>query len=106
MSESLKSHNFKRQMYNRLVVIAIVVTILIVPVYLGMGAAFVLYYGQAYITAMYVPQYLLEQYWTLLQYWMQYHSQLGQDFAMRLVAPPAGGIVSSMILLFAIRAPL
>jgi type IV secretion system protein VirD4 len=106
MSESLTTINARRRAYNKLIILAIVITILIVPVYLGMGIAFALQYGQAYINAIYDPNYLFEQYQTLLNYWSQYRAQLPQEFTTKLIGPPAGGFIISLILLFLIRAPL
>jgi len=113
MADSLKAHNAKRILYNRLVVLSIVLAILIVPCYIGIGVAFALYYGDAYITALWDPQYLMTQYWPLFQYWLSlydYWSKVGgefpQDFTMKLIAPPAGAFVGSLMLLFMLRAPL
>ena len=106
MAENLTTLNIRRRIYNKLIIIAIVATILIVPPYLGMTAAFVLQYGQAYINAIYDPQYLYEQYTSLLNYWLQYRAQLPPDFGYKLIGPPAGGFLTSLILLFLIRAPL
>jgi type IV secretion system protein VirD4 len=103
---STKSQNKKRQAWNRAILLAIVVTILIVPFYAGMVGAFVLYYGQDYITAAFAPDYLALQYWTLFEYWLQYYDQLGHEFALRLVGPTAGAILFSLLLLYFARAPL
>ncbi|NBO19380.1 MAG: type IV secretion system protein VirD4, partial [Proteobacteria bacterium] len=99
-------YNKKVKMYNRLVIMAIVLAVLIVPLYLGMGAAFVLYYGQEYMVAMNDPEYLLLQYKSLFDYTLQYYDQLPQDFVLKMLGPPAGGLLLSLFLLFLLRAPL
>lgn len=98
--------NRKVKLYNRLVIMAVVLSVLIVPLYLGMGAAFVLYYGEAYIEAIYQPQYLIEQYVSLFQYTTYYFDQLPDDFRMKMLGPPAGGVLLSLFILFLLRAPL
>lgn len=105
MSDTI-AFNKKVKMYNRLVIMAIVLAVLAVPLYLGMGAAFVLYYGEAYIAALYDPEYLLVQYHSLFQYTLQYYDQLPQDFVMKMLGPPAGGVALSLFILFLLRAPL
>jgi len=102
----LKHENRRRQVFNRLIVIAVILTILIIPGYLGVGAAFLLYYGDAYFEALFIPPYLFEQYWALFTYWLQYRNQLDQDFFVKVIAPPMGGFFSSIVLLYAARAPL
>ncbi len=113
MADNLKAQNAKRQMWNKLIVISIVLAILIVPAYIGIGVAFAMYYGDAYISALWDPPYLLTQYYPLFQYWLsvfQYWQQYGgafpQDYTMKLVAAPGGAFIVSLILLFTIRAPL
>ena len=106
MSESLTALNARRKVYNKLIIIAIVLTILTVPGYIGIGVAFVLNFGEAYINAIYDPNYLFTQYQTLLDYWLKYHAQLPSEFTYKLIGPPAGGFFVSLVLLFTIRAPL
>ena len=93
-------------MANRVILLAVVAAILTVPCYMGIAAAFVLYYGEDYITAGYYPANLIDQYLALFKYWLQYRDQLPQDFLMKVIAPPAGGIGASLILLYLARAPL
>lgn len=106
MADSTKAQNRKRAIWNRVIILAIILAILIVPFYSGMVAAFVLYYGDQYISAAYNPEYLATQYWGLFQYWLQYYDQLPSDFSLKLVGPTAGGFLFSLLLLFMIRAPL
>lgn len=106
MADGTNSTNVKLKMYNKLVVMSIVLAVIIVPIYIGMGAAFALYYGDAYIAALYDPQYLLEQYYGLFAYWLQYTTQLPDDFTMKIVGPPAGGLVLALVFLYMLRAPL
>ena len=106
MAEGLKESNLRRQLANRLVLLAVIAALLVIPGYIGMATAFVLYYGDAYFNAVYNPPYLFDQYSALFQYWLQYKSQLGQDFFLKVIAPPAGGAFSSLFLLFLMRAPL
>lgn len=100
--------NRKRAMFNFAILACIVVLILILPVYAGISAAFVLYYGEEYLftAASLNPELLLPQYQGLLEYWLQYRSQLENDFMMKVIVPPAGGILFSAVSLFALRAPL
>ncbi len=106
MADGTNSHNMRLKMYNKLVVVSIILAVLIVPVYVGMGGAFALYYGNEYISALYDPQYLLEQYSSLFLYWWQYSTQLPQDFTMKMIGPPAGGFTLAVVFLFMLRAPL
>lgn len=99
-------YNRRVKAYNRLIIMAIVLAIVAVPFYLGMGAAFVLYYGDAYIVALYDPQYLIQQYVALAQYCLQYYDQLPQDFTMKMLGPPAGAATFSLFVLYLLRAPL
>lgn len=102
----LKHTNRRRALFNRLIVMAVMLTILVVPAYIGVGAAFLLYYGEAYFEALFAPPYLMEQYGALFSYWLQYRDQLGQDFLLKVIAPPVGGFVGSVLLLYLGRAPL
>jgi len=106
MSQNVTTDNVRRSIFNRVVILAIVVTLLVVPTYIGTAAAFSLYYGPEYITAMFDPEYLFEQYQNLIQYWLQYHAQLPPEFVYKVIAPPVGGFFGSLFLLFLIRAPL
>lgn len=106
MAENLKTANVRRSLGNRLILLAIIAALLVIPGYIGVAAAFVLYYGDAYFNAVYDPPYLFEQYWALFQYWLQYYQQLPQDFTLKIVGPPAGGILGSLFLLYLSRAPL
>lgn len=106
MGDSHKTHNARRKIYNRLIVMSIIMAILVVPCYIGMGVAFALYYGDAYIYSLLDPPYLIEQYQSLFTYWLQYRTQLPQDFTNKLVGPPGGGLLGSLLLLYIIRAPL
>lgn len=106
MTENLKQSNVRRQLLNRLLLVVVVTVILIVPTYVGMGAAFVLTYGEAYINALYNPQYLITEYHRLFLYWQQYRLQLPQEFTLRLIGPPVAGGFLSVVLLYLARAPL
>jgi len=106
MAESLKTGNMRRQVYNRLILMSLIAAMFVVPIYIGVATAFVMYYGQEYIGAVYNPPYLFEQYNALFQYWLQYYDRVPQDFTLHLIGPPVGGFLFSFILVFAIRAPL
>jgi type IV secretion system protein VirD4 len=106
MADGTRSDNLRRQMYNKLVIISIIVAVIVVPAYISLGVAFALYYGEEYISAIYDPPYLLEQYYGLFNYWTQYKTQLPQEFTMKVLGPPAGGVFLSLFFLFIIRAPL
>jgi type IV secretion system protein VirD4 len=114
MSEpSLKQSNLKRRLANRVILLAIVAAVLVIPAYIGISVAFVLYYGNAYVNAAFDPHYLYDQYSALFQYWLSlydYWAQTGgefpKDFTLKIVGPPAGGALASLILLYIARAPL
>src|SRR6185312_15400857 len=106
MAENLKQSNIRRKLGNRIIVIAIIAAIMVIPCYLGIGIAFVMYYGDEYSSAMYDPPYLFTQYGVLFDYWQQYKDQLPDEFSMKLVGPPALGFFFSLFLLFLVRAPL
>jgi type IV secretion system protein VirD4 len=106
MADQLKQSNIRRQLGNRLILLAITGALLVIPGYVGIAAAFILYYGQGYMDAIYTPSYLFEQYMGLFNYWLQYHAQLPQDFTLKVIAPPAGGIFASLVLLYMARAPM
>lgn len=106
MADNYKSANRRRQFANKVILLAVVTAILVLPLYIGIAAAFVLYYGDAYFNAVYDPQYLYEQYRGLFDYCLQYYQQLPQDFLLKIVGPPAGGILFSFMALFIGRAPL
>ncbi|MDE3038784.1 MAG: type IV secretory system conjugative DNA transfer family protein, partial [Pseudomonadota bacterium] len=93
-------------MANRILLLAIVGAILVIPTYIGIVSAFIMYYGDAYMAAAYNPSYLLAQYWALFQYWLQYHDRLPQDFTMKLIGPPGIGVFSTLVLFYLARAPL
>jgi type IV secretion system protein VirD4 len=103
---NLKQSNLKRQAANKLILLSIALALIIIPFYGGVAAGFLLYYGEAYINAVYNPSYLFEQYINLVQYWWQYHSQLPQDFTISVILPPVGGAIASLSFLFMMRAPL
>ena len=62
----LNASNLRRQMGNKVFLLAIMAAILVIPGYIGIGAAFVMYYGDEYLPAVYNPPYLAEQYFHLL----------------------------------------
>jgi type IV secretion system protein VirD4 len=101
-----KEANIRRSFANRILVLAVMCALLVIPTYVGIGAAFVLYYGDTYINAVFNPPYLLNQYLGLFNYWLQYRAQLPQEFVLKVIAPPAGGFMVSLILLYMVRAPL
>jgi type IV secretion system protein VirD4 len=106
MADQLKQSNIRRNLANRLLLLFVIAVLLVVPSYIGMGAAFVLNYGQAYINAIYNPQYLFTEYLKLFDYWQQYRTQLPREFTLNLIGPPAAGAFGSLVLLFLARAPL
>lgn len=105
MSDSMV-FNKRVKLYNALIITAIILAVLIVPVYLGMGAAFILYYGEDYSAAMYDPEYLVNQYKSLFDYTLAYYDQLPEDFVVKMLGPPFGGLAGAIIFLFLLRAPL
>jgi hypothetical protein len=75
MADNLKQSNVRRQLGNKIILLAIMSALLVVPGYIGVSAAFVLYYGEEYFNAVYAPSYLIEQYKGLFNYWPRYCSQ-------------------------------
>lgn len=117
MSDNLKSSNSRRQLGNRILVLAIIATIMVVPTYIGVATAFIMYYGKEYLPWIGNPSYVFEQYSQLLDYWQQTYDYwmstgkgLGQpfpqDITLKLVLPPFCGFVSSFVLFYLARAPL
>jgi len=106
MVENTKQSNIRRNLANRLVVLFVLVVLIVLPTYAGLGFAFVLNYGEAYINAIYDPEYLVREYLRLFDYWFEYRTQLPQEFTLKLVGPPAGGAFASLVLLYLSRAPL
>lgn len=98
--------NIRRKLGNRIFFFAIFFSVLVIPTYLGIGGAFILTYGEQYVSALYNPQYLFSQYKVLFEYWLQNYQQLPQEYSLKLVGPPAGGILVSLILYYMLRAPL
>ena len=106
---NIKQSNLRRQMGNKVILLAISFALLVIPGYIGVAVAFVLYYGNDYIPIVYQdPGYLFDQYGVLFDYWLKYHDnpKLPQDFVLKVIAPPAGGIFSSLFLFYMLRAPL
>src|SRR5262245_30867509 len=101
-----KIANFRRTIFNKLILLVLITVVLIVPVYLGIVASFVIQYGAAYAKAGLNPEYMLFQYYRLFYYWWYYRSQLPMDFTMKLIGPPGGGLLLTLIGLWAARAPL
>lgn len=113
MADNLKSANFRRRLGNQLFLVVLIGFMIAVPCYVGIGLAFVLYYGPRYIEFAYNPQYLLPQYWklfqywfSLYQYWMQYGGAFPKEITLKIAAPPGIGVFGTLILLYLARAPL
>ncbi|NBX04097.1 MAG: type IV secretion system protein VirD4 [Alphaproteobacteria bacterium] len=106
MASDLKHSNRKKQLFNRLIIMAVVVTLLIVPAYMGMAIAFTLYYGDAYFYSFADPQYILANYPPLFSYGWDNVNTIDSDYMMKVMAPPIGGFITSFLLLFIARAPL
>ena len=113
MAADHQNSNVKRQMANRVLLLAVVVAILLIPTYIGVVGAIVWYYGQEYITIAFYPDLAFQSYKPLFDYWLsvyEYWSANGgefpQDYTLQFIGPPAGGIFLSLFLLFLIRAPL
>jgi type IV secretion system protein VirD4 len=106
MVEATKQSNVRRNLGNRIFLLAVILVLGIMPAYIGVGVAFVLNYGEAYVNAIYNPEYLIKQYLYLLNYWKQYYAQLPHEFTLKLLGPPIGGVLGSLALLYIARAPL
>jgi len=113
MAADFKTANVKRQLANRIILIAVVAAILVIPVYVGMVAVIVMYYGQEYVNIAFYPKLAYQSYrplfdywWSVYQYWSQYGGPFPKEYTNKFFAPPAGGIGFSLFLLFLIRAPL
>ncbi|MDX1975978.1 MAG: type IV secretory system conjugative DNA transfer family protein [Rickettsiales bacterium] len=106
MSSGNKETNVRRTIANKVILLAIILAILLIPTYIGVSAAFVMYYGKAYMLGVLNPPYLFEQYKPLLDYWLYYNVQLDYETSLKLVGGPVGGILASLIILYSARAPL
>jgi type IV secretion system protein VirD4 len=91
---------------NFLMITVLILIIMIIPLYVGMGVSFMLTYGFNYVGALLKPKYLLLQYWTLYHYVTQYGSQLDMMIRIKILAPPALGGFFGLVTLFMARAPL
>ncbi len=112
--------NFKRKLGNTLLLVLVVSLLLIVPTYAGIGYVIIQNYGQDYINHLQKPHIVLQYYQPLAEYWYEYakyywnfvgdfppeyKEQLNQ-YTMMYIAPPAGGLLFGLLLLFFARAPL
>mgnify|MGYP003394123547 CR=1 FL=1 len=108
-----QSSNIKRKLANRVILLAVIAAILVIPTYAGIIAAIVMWYGEAYITMLFYPDLAFQSYkplfdywWAVYQYWSQYGGAFPEEYTLKFFAPPAGGAFFSLFLLFLIRAPL
>ncbi|MFW0778262.1 MAG: type IV secretory system conjugative DNA transfer family protein [Rickettsiales bacterium] len=113
MAADHEQSNVKRQVANRVLLLAVVVAILLIPPYVGVIASIIWYYGQEYMTIAFYPDLAFQSYKPLFDYWLsvyEYWSANGgefpQDYTLQFIGPPAGGLFLSLFLLYLIRAPL
>ncbi len=108
MADDYKSVNKRRQNANDAFVMFIITILVVIPTLGGVVLSMYLLYGQQYlVNYSHRPDLILTQYLRLLDWWWLNHSRAGMfDYTLKIAAPPAGGIVFGLTLLFVARAPL
>ncbi len=108
MADDYKSVNKRRQNANDAFVMCIITSWVVIPTLGGVVLSMYLLYGQQYlVNYSHRPDLILTQYLRLLDWWWLNHSRAGMfDYTLKIAAPPAGGIVFGLTLLFVARAPL
>ncbi len=102
----IKEANIRRSLANRVVVLAVIAALLVIPAYIGTYVTVLFYYGDTYMWAFLYPQLLWSYFKPLLDYWLQYYQQLTPDMHLKLMGGPAGGALLSLLLIYTARAPL
>jgi type IV secretion system protein VirD4 len=109
MATDWKSVNKNRQMWNNFFVMFIIAMLVVVPVVAGLVLSLYLLYGQNFVLGnLQHPDILLKQYLVLADYWWKNHAnpRFPSDYMLKIVAPPAGGVLFGLTMLFVARAPL
>jgi len=106
MTENRTIINFRRSIYNALFLVVVILLLLIVPVYCGLAASMALMFGPAYLHWALTPRLLIYYYSYYAHYYLPYLSTMGDILKYKLYGPPIAGGLSSLIMLFLIRAPL
>ncbi len=109
MADDFKSSNANRATANSVLVSVIIIVIIVFPITFGLIISLFLFHGKDYVSVgIENPDLLIKEYIRLLEYWWQWHSnpRFPQEFTLKAFAPPAGGAVLSLILLYMMRAPL
>lgn len=111
--------NFKRKLANRLFVLVLMALIVGAPIYGSMVATIGIYYGTEYIsvtpvaikegTSAFSGMYIWEAFFPLVKYGIDnivYLSENDTTLLMKLLGPITAGVLSALVLLFLLRAPL
>lgn len=109
MADDYKSANAKRATANNAIVTIIVTIMIVLPISLGLLISLFLFHGKDYVNNnIDQPDILIRQYLLWLEYWWQNNTnpRFPQEYTIKTIAPPAGGAVLSLILLYMARAPL
>ena len=107
MANDWKSVNKTRQMWNDIFVMVVITILLLVPILSGLLLSLYLLYGKSFlINYSHRPDLMFKQYITIFEWWMTNRARLPSDYTLKIAAPPAGGLVFGLTLLFVSRAPL
>ena len=109
MANDWKSVNKTRQMWNNIFVMFIITVLIVLPIVSGLLLSLYLLYGEKFLIGYSQrPDLLFKQYMVLADYWWKNHSnpRFPNDYMLKIIAPPSGGLVFSLTLLFVARAPL
>lgn len=102
--------NIRRKLGNYLILVMLITVIIAVPLYIGVVVAFILQYGMPYIAYAANPDYVFAVFWQLFDYWkanrVAIEQYYGFEYTLKLVGPPAAGMLVSLLTLIAARAPL
>lgn len=107
MVASHKLANFRRGIFNKVILLVVLAVIIVLPMYAAMTASIVMMYGKAYIVmALKRPTLLVVYYLHYALYYLPYFPRLTRDLQVNLYLPEAGAALGSLIVLFLARAPL
>ncbi len=96
-----------RKLSNFLLITIVILLIVVLPVYLGMGLSYVLLYGVEQWKVLLKPDFLLANYYNLLFNWILPYMDRQSTYNIAvIIAPPAVGGFMGLITLFIARAPL
>ena len=96
---------------NKFLIAFVVLAVTLVPITAGLLAGFGWFFGWQTLDALLnrldlIPMYLQKFYWAYTVYYFKYRSYFGWTPLLKLAGPPVGGLVTGLLLLFMLRAPL